>query len=88
MKRHHIVSVILRGNLIWLCSRCILERSSLRMEPDVLVAELQNHRLVSGERERDQPHPLVRVLGLGHIRKPRTVLDGPLGQADKIPANL
>src|SRR5205814_911042 len=41
-------------------ARCRLDRTALRVEANVLVAELEHVRLVGGEDERNEPHLCVR----------------------------
>ena len=59
--------------------------TAIGVEPAVVVAELDDIRLVEGELEPLQPHPLVGVPRLQHILRPGTPLRRPLRGRDEPP---
>ena len=61
-----------------------LNLALIRVEPDVLVAELQDERLRDVELELDQPGTVGAVLYLGNVTRPRTTDSRPLDGRDKV----
>ena len=60
---------------------------TLGMEAEVAGAQLDDHRLRRGVRERNQPHPEVGVLHLAYECKACTVHGRAMWCRDKIPAH-
>ena len=60
------------------------ERRALRVEPDVLLPQLDDHRLRRAVGERDEARLIGAVLDLGDVLQAGTVLDRSLRQRDEV----
>ncbi len=83
---HHVIGVILARDLIR--RGAVHKRCTLSMEAHILMPELEDHRLIAAERERDEAHGLVGIFRLAHVRKTRAVLHCALRQHDEVAASL